>query len=441
MAIDVSSAFQEFLARITLGERQVERMNSAFGSVAAFLSQSYGLSDGLVFLQGSYANHTAVKPVEGGEYDVDVVAVCVDGATSADDALHDLEQRFRENGSFAERVVVKKPCVRLEYAEDEVGNFHVDVVPTRVGARAEAPLDAPRRNEGWHGTAPERYTDWCRQQGDLFARTVKMLKRWRSEQQSVRGAIKSIVLQVLISDCMPHAQDDASRVAETFRAMHQRLAGLAAPPSVPNPVLPNEDLARSWTKESFESFVRELGEAADWAEEALAAESSIEAADRWHEVFGEDFPAPSAAETGIQLDDYSHAETPEQRGWRRRLDPTYRIEVTARVERGRRRQNRRRYHGRLLPAGQKLRFRAKVRGTDAQVWWQVANTGAHAQREGQLRGEIFEAKELDGSRSRDPTVNWERTAFTGSHLIRALLVRDGVLLAESEWFRVNIAAT
>lgn len=440
MAVDLSSNSAEFLDAITLGERQIERINSAFDHVSGFLTSSYELGSGEVFLQGSYANWTSVKPVEGGEYDVDVVAHCVDTSVSADAALEDLEERFRADGRFAERVEAKKPCVRLNYAEDEVGAFHVDVVPVRASAGVAAPLEAPRRGQGWKGTAPQGYTDWCHDRGELFSRTVKMLKRWRSEQQPVRAAIKSIVLQVLIADCMPAVDDDAERIADTFHALDARLSGRGSPPEVSNPVLPGENLAGGWTQENFASFVKEVKEASNVAAEALAAGTGVAAADRWAEVFGEDFPTQSASEAGVMLGDYSHAETPEARGWRVQLDPAYTVAVSARVRRGRDRKRMQRYRGRLLPPGQYLMFRAKVRGPDVPaIYWQVANTGDHAADVDGLRGEIFSGHNPDKTATADPAENWESTAYTGSHLIRAMLVTDDMVVAVSDWFQVNIA--
>ena len=443
MSADLSANFEQFLRNISLGDPQVPRMNSAARTVSQFLIYSYGIPINNVFLQGSYANGTAIEPVNGGEYDVDLVAVCVDGSTSADAALNDLETRFRGDGRFRNRVHRKKPCVRLEYAEDDVGTFHVDVVPTRTAVTSSAPLQAPRRGAGWHGTAPAEYTAWCTSQGPCYLRTVKMLKRWRAEQQSVRTAIKSIVLQVLIANCMPQLGDDATRVAETIRRLHSHLQGFASPPVIPNPVLPEENLASRWTQESFDSFVRELAEAVEWADKATATTDPIEAADAWRELFGQDFPTSTPAELGLKVGDYSHAQTPEARGWTENLDPRYAVNVVAFTQRGKRGQSRTPYlsNGPIVFAGHNLCFKAQIAAPNhVDVWWQVANTGAHAREVSGLRGDIFKGRDIRREPNRDQTENWESTAYTGSHLIRVLLVRDNRVVARSDWFRVNIYA-
>ena len=439
--LDMSAYFQRFIENIALGQRQVDRMNSAANTVATFLASTYGLADGQVFLQGSYANRTGIEPVDGGEYDVDLVAVCAATDATANEALNELERQFLSDGRFSDRVKRKKPCVRLEYAPDDVGRFHVDIVPARLSSAA--PLAAPRRDQGWKDTAPAEYTAWCTSRGLLFVRTVQILKRWRSEQQSVRTAIKSIVLQVLISTVMPSTADDAARVSETIRALHHLLVGLTAAPVVSNPVLPSENLAVSWTNESFRAFVSELGEAVDIVDQAMAASDTVEAADAWRDLLGDDFPTTAPEALGIQLGDYSHAETPAQRGWTESLDPRFAVSIEASRQRGRsgRISRRVRDNGETVFAGNRLRFKAHVsEPIHSDVWWQVANTGGHARSENGLRGHIFKASTSSGKLSRDETENWESTAYTGRHLIRALLVRDEVVVAESPWFQVNIYA-
>ncbi len=437
----MSAHFQRFLENVALGERQIERMDSAANTVGSFLTTSYGLTEGDVFLQGSYANGTAIEPVAGGEYDVDLVAVCADPNAQPADALNDLEQRFTADGRFRDRIKRKKPCVRLEYAPDDVGRFHVDVVPVR--ARTLAPLEAPRRNEGWRGTAPAQYTAWCTNQGPLFVRTVQILKRWRSEQQTVRTAIKSIVLQVLISTVMPEIADDATRTAATLRALHDQLSGLQTPPVVRNPVLESENLATAWSNETFKSFVSELAEAVELVDQATNASDAVEAADAWRELLGDDFPTLTPDALGIQLGDYGHAQTPAQMGWTEQHDPRFQIRIQATRQRGKTGRIARpvQSNGDPVFAGNRLRFKAHVTGpVHGAVWWQVANTGGHARASDGLRGEIFKGNAIAGKPSRDETENWESTAYTGRHLIRALFVRNQVVVAASPWFQVNIYA-
>lgn len=93
--IDASEQFQEFLEAIGLKQKQVDRIQSAQKSLSDLLKESYGLTDNGVFLQGSFANGTAVRPVEGGEYDIDLVAVTATDDDGATDAIRDLSAHLR----------------------------------------------------------------------------------------------------------------------------------------------------------------------------------------------------------------------------------------------------------------------------------------------------------------------------------------------------------
>src|SRR5947209_4543755 len=140
-------AFEEFHEKIQLSPLSEERINRAWGRLHSYLTQKYGLPDQAVIIQGSYANDTAVKPAKSdGEYDLDIIAICVAPGTSAEDAIKQLKAILAEDADLAARIEPNKqgrPCVRLRYAPEEQGfGFHVDICPARSG-QLGAPLDVP----------------------------------------------------------------------------------------------------------------------------------------------------------------------------------------------------------------------------------------------------------------------------------------------------------
>jgi SMODS domain-containing protein len=292
-------AFNKFHDAISLGAKPTAKIESAASGLITYVCGKYGLAEGLVFLQGSYPNDTAVEPENSdGEYDVDLVCVAAQPWMSPEDALNDLEATLAQSAVYEELLKKegsrKKPCVRLRYADDEVGGFHVDVVPSRASTSADpqAPLEVPRRGDGWHDTAPQQYTDWCRDQGLRFARTVKMLKRWREHHQPARLNIKSIVLQVLAANNLGTQSSDAEALVSTLEAIQAVLAESPdRPPRVQNPVLDAEDLAARWEPAAYKNFRRELGEAVELARRALDSIHENESHDLWCELLGDDFPA------------------------------------------------------------------------------------------------------------------------------------------------------
>ncbi len=97
--------------------------------------------------------------------------------------------------------------------------------------------------------------------------------------------------------------------------------------------------------------------------------------------------------------------------------------------------------GRLLwpitekPVSKKLwlRFKAKTNTPQPyEVRWQVTNTGWEASQARQLRGDFYESDNgLDG-------VRWESTAYAGTHLVEALIIKNGICVARSGQKQVRI---
>lgn len=439
MTVDLSTYFDRFVKAISLDKTHLARMDRAAGALKDLLVKEYGLPASEVFLQGSYPNHTVIEPVEGGEYDIDMVAICIDQNVSGDVALDDLERRLADDGRYKDRIVRKDPCVRLEYSEDDVGKFHVDVVPLhrRPGT---GELLAPRRGSPWKQTAPSEYTEWCRDQGEQFTRTVKIMKRWRDENQAVHKAIKSIVLQVLIADVMPEVDGDAFRIAETFRALYARLSPLSRPPEVWNPVLPFEDLAASWSVQNFTDFVKQLGETVGAVAEAEVATTLAEATSIWNEVLGPDFPLPTPDELGLRLESTSHAKHLDSEGWTLALDSRYLVKVTAKRTKHNRAVSMITFKsGSPTPCGCDLRFTAEISGPGpVAVFWQVVNTGDAAAAANDLRGDFIESRDRVGNIRRGSTETWETAKYRGCHQIRAVLVDGSRIVAVSDYFKVPI---
>jgi predicted nucleotidyltransferase len=290
-------AFVDFHDAIELSPLSEERINTAWGRLHSYLCDAFGLPVHYVYIQGSYANDTAVKPAdEDGEYDLDIV--CLSGAGTPAEAIHKLTEVLGLDGDLAERIEPNesgRPCVRLRYADDPEGfGFHVDIVPAK-GADPANVIEVPMRgHEGWRDSAPYLYTQWCQQQGEQFLRVIRFLKRWRDVHGD--GSIASIVLQVLAAnDLDRYATSDAEAVTGTLVSIRERLSGFPdGPPEILNPVLRTENLADRWTRENYEKFCRELDEAVALAEAALNEADEQAAHERWQALFGEDFPATPA---------------------------------------------------------------------------------------------------------------------------------------------------
>lgn len=304
--MNLPDAFTIFHDRVALSPSTEAKVTKSADALRAYLAGHFDVPVVRVFVQGSFANGTAVEPEDAdvGEYDVDIVCDGVAADVSATDALDEIEATLAAHGSYAKLLKGeesrKKPCVRLFYAPDDVGAFHIDVVPARRSSSDDphAPLEVPRRGEGWHDTAPTEYTQWCVQQGERFARTVRMLKRWREINQDARKHIKSIVLQVLAATNLDGSASDAEALTYTLEAIRTKLATSDKPPVVSNPVMPRENLAALWTQSDYTDFRKTLDEAVEIAGQALNSTDEAEAHRLWRQLLGSDFPEPKPSPGG-----------------------------------------------------------------------------------------------------------------------------------------------
>lgn len=294
--------FETFYEKLILGKAQTDRIQGAANTLGGFLAEHFGLKVGDdIFLQGSFPNGTAVRPDperQGGEYDVDLVALSALPHDSPENAIQTMEQTLKEHGTYKGMIDRdgSRPCVRIRYAEENGGGFHVDIVPGRR-CDGPAPIEIPLPGKGWRESAPAEYTEWCRSLGPEFARTVQMLKRWRDHNQTARQAIKSIVLQVLISESLAYFDNDAERVADTFLGLASKLADHPdQPPPVLNPVLKSENLADRWEATAYQDFRKVVDDAAYTAQAALGSGDLNESRELWRELFGRDFPGPQRNE-------------------------------------------------------------------------------------------------------------------------------------------------
>lgn len=443
--------FQRFDEAIQLSSTDIKRVESAFERLSGHLTKQYGLSADQVFIQGSYANGTVVTPIKDRDFDVDVVAVCATADDSPEAALEKLEAQLSVSQDYDDRIDDTEPtpsCVRLHYA----GNFHVDVVPLRPAT--DAPLEVPKRDSGWRGTAPREYTEWCREEGEDFLRMVRMLKRWRDYHQKAHEAVKSITFQVIIWNCLAPG-DDGKAILETFKNIQDWLdQSPNSPIKVENPVLKTENLADGWEDEAYQKFRDEIDEAVAIAGAAL---ESGETSD-WQKLFGDSFPArtvkagmvqitkPKPIQVqprpmirvrppGLPLGDTTHYKRLHEQTSLRRKSTVRKIPISHEVyieqAGGRRVIDPVWRQGMPIPPDRYIKYTAEIPFPHTgRIWWQVVNTGEHAERASCPRGDVQRT---------NSTVHWEPTAYHGKHWVECYFVtKDGFIVAESRRHYVDI---
>lgn len=168
----VFTTLEEICQELELTETQFERAKQAYEAVARWLSGSDNplLSAIYVYLQGSGALATSVKPIGRDEFDVDLIsfAASVSAETSPAALKKAIGDRLAEHKAYASILEEKKRCWRLNYA----GDFHLDVSPTIPNPNClnGGELVPDRKLKGWHPTHPRAYKA-------LFEKRAAMLPR------------------------------------------------------------------------------------------------------------------------------------------------------------------------------------------------------------------------------------------------------------------------
>lgn len=126
---EIFSILDEIGEDLDITETQFERARQSYGAVGDWLSGSTDplLVNVLVYLQGSTALGTAVKPIGDREFDVDLICFCAGVASgiSPADLKAAVGNRLKEHATYARIIEEKKRCWRLNYQ----GDFHLDLSP------------------------------------------------------------------------------------------------------------------------------------------------------------------------------------------------------------------------------------------------------------------------------------------------------------------------
>ncbi|MGW6278437.1 nucleotidyltransferase domain-containing protein [Kribbella sp. NPDC055071] len=249
---------------------------------------------------GSLARGTHKDPIN----DVDVVVIYDETdhpdwgepGDSAQDALSYTGSMINEvlgatNGTHAREVRLASPrnhAVKCFLDDpDDDGGFTVDAMPAL--RRAGVLLVPEAKNRIWVGTNPEyliaeiaaRHAEW-----NKFAGTVRMLKRWASDQDS---KIKSLVMEVLALSYLPTDTNRPAALNEFFHKAWDHVNNgfnIEDPAGLCGVIQKDLDLT---------AFGERLAAARDVSSNAVRAQlrnGTALAIGYWRELFGDDFPEP-----------------------------------------------------------------------------------------------------------------------------------------------------
>lgn len=165
---------------------QLERAETSYKAVGGWLAATddQWLSQSSIYLQGSTALGTVVKPI--GQYEHDVDLVChIPGLGSWATPVqckHLVGERLRANQRYAAILEEKPRCWRLNYA----GDFHLDITPsiTNTVCPQGGELVPDKLLRSWKATNPKGYRDAFKARAELVPQ-MRLLKSFA--QDSVRA--------------------------------------------------------------------------------------------------------------------------------------------------------------------------------------------------------------------------------------------------------------
>lgn len=431
--------------------------------------------------QGSWAQKTIIKPVEGAAFDADLL-VLIKPVTGWDarEYLRTLRAIFANDPTYEEKIRRFSHCVTIEYA----GERKIDIAPCVVDRDGVTRLEVCNYNlNTFEASEPIKYTDWLTERngwtgGNGLRKVTRLLKYLRDIKGTFSCA--SVLLTTLLGARITSADSLDTKSFEDVPTALKTIIGrlddwLQANPMRPvvsNPVLQPEVFSDLWDDDQYTNFRDKINTYRNWIDDAFAEPDRDESIGKWRRVFGEDFAKSVTIEkatlvseealaksvalqnSGVtgdlvalfsrfgraalpaNFDRLPHKERPR---WRATPKPLLQVNVVATrytekygtalgpVPSG----------GGPLPKHNWLRFRALTSlGTpisaDFNVYWRVTNTDEAARRANCLRGKIEDPN--------DGTSRWESLEYRGVHSVEAFVVRkrDQKLVAQSDPFYVVI---
>lgn len=271
------------------------------------------------FHQGSYAMHTGVRPLDG-NYDIDIGLIFDCAAGQYSDPV-ELKRKVRDAlDSNGRTVLIRRPCVTVNYVRGEVVDYHVDLaIYTKRNdgllLLAKGKENSSPAHRVWELSDPKELTrkvsSAFTDAQDLaqYRRCIRYIKRWRNFQFSNGGAPLSIALTVAAMNWFqPDFYDGkprdlvalrnwASLMLACFSNVVSSGGAWASRLAVQLPVQPFGDLMAGMTDQQMDVFKEKLTKLRDVLDEANADALPETACERLRKQFGSDFEVPEKAAT------------------------------------------------------------------------------------------------------------------------------------------------
>jgi hypothetical protein len=471
--------FKSFMKdTVNLNQNRIDLLDQRVEVIKQFIRDSDWEPTISTFIeQGSWAHDTIIRPVDGGEFDADLLVRvrAVDGWSAAQ-YVKELGRIFRDSGRYGDKTVVYDYCVTITYADD----CKIDIAPLVMDREYQGTLEVcNRRSDEFEESQPIEYTRWIREKNgysgnNSFRKATRLIKYIRDIKR--RFSCPSVLLTTLIGHRIEWFDKDTGGFADTPSALQTVMARLddwlqnrPDKPAVLNPALDSQDFADLWNDTQYANFRNFVHKYRTWVDDAMAAETRADSIEKWRKVFGDEFAKGENVmksedsamrrvnamlmETAAHLDDLVDSvvdfgisilpagfRTPphlRQPPWPYASTVSRQVHVTAEYAASETARTHAVQNGEALPRKGGLWFDVHVNKfqsvpADCYVRWRITNTGAMAIAQKAGRGG-FE-NPTQGNR------RWERLAYHGVHMAEAFIIRriDNRVVGYSDPFYVVV---
>jgi len=288
---------EELLARIAqelqLNQERINRMETAYKAVSDVLKADKDFFENFeieVYAQGSKRIGTTVRPINGNDFDLDIVLHIYDPfyKHTPTEIFNSLVRVLSNNDNYKPILEVKNRCVRINYKSD----FHMDILPACMPNEFEKfAIKIPERTlKTWSSGNPKGFAEWflriantveesvlIRFQNSLIKaevitedlpkelylktplqRAVQLIKRNRDIYfQNKEYSVSSIVITTLCGQF--YAGEDSiyetiDNILLKIKSDYNEAIKGGYRFKIYNPVNPDEDFTDSWTDKHYNAF-------------------------------------------------------------------------------------------------------------------------------------------------------------------------------------------
>jgi Second Messenger Oligonucleotide or Dinucleotide Synthetase domain len=201
---EVATALEQMCQSLEPTRTQFELAKGRYEGVGRWLADAVDpdLKSVAVYLQGSTALGTAIRPIGDGEFDIDLVAFMRSANPLTPPALikRKIGDRLRANGLYAPLPKEKQRCWRLEYA----GEFHLDITPSipDPDCAMGGELVPDKSLKLWKPTNPKSYKSGFLRRAELVPR-LRIEKALAEDRRFRADAVEPYPRQKVFKGVLP----------------------------------------------------------------------------------------------------------------------------------------------------------------------------------------------------------------------------------------------